>query len=98
MILKIAYDDDSTSLVTELKKIVPDFPLLKLETYHEELFSERKKAFKLKGGYSARHTPFAILIDDNLEPVKAFYSESNECTFEEIIKALTNYVIYGSVS
>lgn len=95
MILKIAYDDDSTPLVTKLKEMIPDkFPLLKLESYHEELFTERKKAFKLKGGFSARHNPFAVLIDNDSNPVRAFYSESGDCTKEEIIKTLTNFAAY----
>lgn len=91
----MAYDDDSQSLVNELGKIISDkFPLIKLEAYHEELFTERKKAFKLKGGYSARHTPFAVLIDNDSNPVMAFYSESGDCTKEEIIKTLTSFIAY----
>ena len=72
------------------------YPLVELQTYHEGLFKERKNAFKLKGGFSARHTPFAVLID-NAAPVMAFYSEANTCTIEEIMKALNNPVVYGRI-
>lgn len=93
--LKIAYDDSSEELIKKLREIIPDkYVLVKMETYHEGLFKERKKAFKLKGGFSARKSPFAVLIDENNKIVKAFYSESNECSYENIIKALDEYIIY----
>lgn len=95
MILKVAYDDNSQYLVDELKKVLSKYPLVELQTYHEGLFKERKNAFKLKGGFSARHTPFAVLIDNY--PVMAFYSEANTCTIEEIMKALNNPVVYGRI-
>lgn len=95
MILKVVYDDDSQILVDNLKSVLPNYPLIELESYNESLFKERKKAFKIKGSFSARHTPFAVLINDNLEPVMAFYSEANTCTVDEILKTLNNYTVYG---
>ena len=95
MILKVAYDDNSQHLVDELKKVL--YPLVELQTYHEGLFKERKNAFKLKRGFSARHTPFAVLIDNDAALVMAFYSEANTCTIEEIMKALNNPVVYGRI-
>ena len=97
MILKVAYDDNSQYLVDELKKVLSKYPLVELQTYHEGLFKERKNAFKLKGGFSARHTPFAVLIDNDAAPVMAFYGEANTCTIEEIMKALNNPVVYGRI-
>lgn len=95
MILKVVYDDDSQILVDKLKSILPNYPLIELESYHEGLFKERRKAFKIKGGFSARHTPFAVLINNDSEPVMAFYSEANTCTIDEILKTLNNYTVYG---
>lgn len=93
--LKIAYDDNSENLVKELETLIPfKYPLIKLEAYHENLFKERKKAFKLKGGYSARHCPFAVLLDTDEKVVSVFYSESNDCTLDSIIKTLNNYTLY----
>lgn len=96
MILKVVYDDDSQTLVDRLKDILPNYPLVELETYHEGLFKERKKAFKIKGGFSARHTPFAVLINNDSEPITAFYSEASTCTIDVITKALNSFVIYGN--
>jgi hypothetical protein len=94
MILKVAYNDESAELVKQLKEIIPEkFPLVELITYQEELFRERKKAFALKGEWGTFKSPFAILIDEN-KPVKAFYSEENECTFNKIIETLTSIIVY----
>lgn len=94
MILKIAYNNTSVSLVQNLKSIIEEFPMISLETYQEEIFKERKKAFKLKGAFSARQTPFAALYDNKKVPVIVFYSESNDCTFENIISKLKEFIAY----
>ena len=97
--LKIAYDDNSEILVKTLKDLIPSkYPLIDLEAYHEELFKERKKAFKLKGGYSARHCPFAVLSDPDGKVVSVFYSESNDCTIDKILKVLDTPTIYNKIN
>ena len=94
--LKIAYDDNSENLVKELEALIPSkYSLVKLECYHENIFKERKKAFKLKGGYSARQCPFAVLLDVDGKVVSVFYEESHDCTLDNIIKTLNNYISYG---
>jgi hypothetical protein len=95
MILKLAYSENSTKLVQDLKDYLVNYPLLKFEMYDEQTMSGRKKAFGLKSEWGAKLAPFAILIDDEKDkPVLGFYSENNGCTFEKIINALTNYIIY----
>lgn len=95
MQLKVAYDDNSEQLVAGLKKSLVDFPMIELETYHEQLFKERKKAFAIKNEWGTRISPFAILIDNNDVPVIAFYSEQGNCTETKIIEALKNWIVYG---
>lgn len=93
--LKVAYNDNSEKLIKKLEEIIPTkYAFVELETYHEELFKERKKAFKLKGGYSARKSPFAVLLNTDNVVIKVFYSESNDCTYEKIINTLNGYVPY----
>ena len=93
--LKIAYDDNSESLIKRLMEVVIDrYPTIKLSTFHENLFKERKKAFKLKGEFSARKNPFGVLLNEENKVIKAFYSEANECTFDNIIQTLNNYIPY----
>lgn len=93
MILKVVYDDNSQMLIDKLKSILSNCPLIELESYHEGLFKERKKAFGLKGSFSARLSPFAVLYNSENNPVKAFYSEVNECTLDNIIDNINKYSI-----
>ena len=93
MILKVVYDDNSQILIDKLKSILSNYPLIELESYHEGLFKERKKAFGLKGSFSARLSPFAVLYNSENNPIKAFYSEVNECTLDNIIDNINKYSI-----
>ena len=95
MILKVAYDDNSEKLITELKEILVNFPMVELVAYHEQIFKERKKAFAIKNEWGTRLAPFAILIDNDNAPVIAFYSEKKHCTSEKINEALHNWIVYG---
>lgn len=95
MILKVAYDDSSEKFFKDLTILVENnYPLLKIEGFHENKLKERSKAFKLKGGFSARKNPFAVLFDDDNIPVKAFYTEANECVLLDIAKGLDSFIIY----
>lgn len=98
MILKVAYDDNNESLINGLKEFLIDYPLIELEAYHENLFKERKKAFAIKSEWGTRKSPFAILIDNDHNPIIAFYSERNECTIDNISKTLKSYIVYGSTN
>lgn len=80
MELIIAYSDDS--FLKELKENLPEY--VTLTAYSENKRLERKKAFALKGSWSAKKTPFALLRDDNID-LKVFYSEDNSCTIDNII-------------
>ena len=95
MTLKVAYDDNCEKLITELKELLGKAPMINLEAYHEQIFKERKKAFALKTEWGTRISPFAILVDDDHNPVIAFYSEKGECTSEKINNALHNWIVYG---
>lgn len=98
MILKVAYNNDCQQLVDNLTKVLSEYSSVQLQTFNEDLFKERKKAFKLKGGFSAREVPFAALIDDNKVPVVAFYNEANTCTIENILNTLNKFVVYNKDS
>ena len=93
--LTAVYDDTSEKFFANLVELIKDkYPLVELIGLHENILKERKKAFKVKGGYSARKSPFAILCDMDKNPVKAFYTEANECTLDNIEKTLDSFIIF----
>ena len=94
--LSIAYNDNCEQFTKDMKDALTKYPLVKLVTFHENLLKERKKAFKLKGGFSARQAPFAVLHDEDKTPIKAFYSEAGTCTVDKILETLNTVTPYDS--
>lgn len=83
--LSIAYNNDSKDFFQAISELLKnDYPQVTLSGYNESAFKSRNKAFKLKGGWSARKTPFALIADEKGNPLKAFYSEVEECTIDNI--------------
>lgn len=94
MTLKISYNDENLSLVSNLKNIIRDkYPLIDLKSYNESVFKERAKSMKLKYSFGAKLTPFAVLMNDDT-PVAAFYSESNSCDLDTIVDTLETVISY----
>ena len=79
MLLKIVTSED----ISRLDKFFTT-----IEHYNPNVYKDRSKAFKTKGAYGARLDPFAVILEDG-EPIKAFYSEVNECTIDNIINYVT---------
>lgn len=97
--IKIAYDDSSESFFNDLKELIEaKYSLIEIIGFHENILKERKKAFKLKGGFSARKNPFVVFFDPENVPVKAFYSEANECTVDNIKKVLDSFILYKNIN
>lgn len=88
--LQFVYNNDSLILAQDLMAYAKEINL-DIQGYSEELYREKNKAFKLKGGYSARKTPFALITVDG-EPIKAYYSEVDECTFSNIKNGLESII------
>ena len=84
MILNVAYKKES--FINSLKEALKEYDIV-INSYNEDIHKERSKSFKLKGGYSDRLTPFAVLLDDK-KVIKAFYSEASECTIDNIINTI----------
>ena len=83
--LSIAYNNDSKDFFQAISELLKnDYSSVTLLGYNESTFKSRNKAFKLKGGWSARMTPFTLITDAEGNPLKAFYSEAEECTIDNI--------------
>lgn len=90
------YDENSENYFESLKDLVKrKYPLVELIGFHENTLKGRKKAFQTKGNFGARQTPFAVIMDLNKSPIKAFYSEANECTIDKIEHTLDSFIVYS---
>lgn len=95
MELKLAVNNDSVNLVNKLRQYVEEnCSLINIEYFNEDIYKEKQKSYKLKGGFGARQVPFAVLYDNEHKIVKAYYSEDNSCTFDNIVKHLNNFIVY----
>ena len=83
--LHVAYNNASEDFFSKLSELMEKkYPTIKFEAFHENKLRQRTKAFRVKGGYSARQSPFAVLLNVENKPIKAFYSEAEECTIDNI--------------
>lgn len=98
MVIKLAYNDNSLDLMEGLREALNDHPLIELESYHEDILKERKKAFGLKTEWGTRQSPFAILLDNEKKPVIAFYNERNDCTLDKILESLQSFIVYENTA
>ena len=88
MTLELAYNNDILDFKKQLEDLATIYSVT-IRTYNESHYLEKKKAYRLKGSYSARLVPFVISKDNNHEI--PFYSESNECTLDNISEILNRY-------
>lgn len=79
MKLILCHSDDNwaNKIIAQLSKDI------EIESYNEFYKRERTKAFRVKGGFGARATPFALFYYN--DKIKPFYSETLDCTEENII-------------
>lgn len=87
--LEITFNNDCEDFKSKIVDLVANYPNLVFHAYNEWHYKEKQKAYKLKGGYSARMTPFA-LFRDNTHTIH-FYSESDDCTIDNIKEILNHY-------
>ena len=88
MTLELAYNNDILDFKRQLEDLAAIYSVT-IKAYNEWHYKEKQKAYKLKGGYSARMTPFA-LFRDNTHTIP-FYSESDDCTIDNIKEILNHY-------
>lgn len=85
MTLTVCYNDNCKKFVEQLNQVIPQISSeIEIITYNEDDYKERKKSYKVKGGYSARMNPFVLILGDEKQYLKAFYSEDKGCTVDNI--------------
>lgn len=81
----IVYNDDNV-----IKRLGGTYTLKVSPFFHfmdERTYKGKKDAWKIKGSFGARLTPFVAIYEGD-RPIKAFYSE----TGENVIESLINYL------
>lgn len=53
---------------------------------NEGNYKEKKDAYKIKGRFAARKTPFIGIIDDDNTLIKGFYSEASSNVFKDFLE------------
>lgn len=92
MIVNVCYNRASMDLMHSVCEFCHDeHPEIEVKCYDEDHFKEKKQAYRIKGGYSARKTPFMLLTTKDGAYLKAFYSEDNKCTLDSLETFLNNY-------
>ncbi len=95
MKLYLAHND--VAFENELRRFIEaEMQDVKFYAYDASYTNDKVRANRLKGGFSARQSPFAVLKTDNDKFLKAFYSEVDECTVKNIIHNLLYYNGYKS--
>lgn len=91
MTVKIVYNEDCQPLQNRITAhLWQNFPKIQVETYDESHYKDKKKAIMIKASCGTRLAPFVAIYDDNKELIKAFYSETGDCTFDNIINYLND--------
>lgn len=89
MLIKVVIGEGSTVFNNELLATLwRNFNDIKVETFNEDNYKEKKKAVMIKASCGTRFTPFVAIFNDDRELVKAFYAEVGECTVENIVEYL----------
>ena len=53
---------------------------------NEGNYKEKKEAYKIKGRFAARKTPFIGIINDDNILIKGFYSEASDNVFKDFLE------------
>ena len=97
MTLKVSYNNNFVDFYENLKELLYKYPLVKLEGFNEDIYSQRKNCFKLRGVFGTKMPLFAALYDRDNKVITAFYSENNSCTIGYITDVLNHWVLYNPI-
>ena len=97
MILKVAYTGNDIDFLEDVKKVVEQYPLVKLETFCKDRHLTQKDYYKLINYYATKADKFMVLLDNNLNVIQPFYIEDKTCTPDYLKIVLDHWVLYNSI-
>ena len=68
MILKVAYTGNDIDFLEDVKKVVEQYPLIKLETFCKDRHLTQKDYYKLINYYATKADKFMVLLDKIAPP------------------------------
>ena len=97
MILKVAYTGNDLNFLEDVKKVVEQYPLIKLETFCKDQRLAQKDYYKLMNYYATWASKFMVLLDNDLNVVQPFYVEDKTCTSDYLKIVLDHWVLYNPI-
>ena len=97
MILKVAYTGNDLNFLEDIKKVVEQYPLIKLETFCKDQRLSQKDYYKLMNYYATWANKFMVLLDNDLNVVQPFYVEDKTCTPDYLKIVLDHWVLYNPI-
>ena len=97
MILKIAYTRNDFDFLKDIKKVVEQYPLVKLEAFCKDQHLTQKNYYKLINYYATRSSKFMVLLDNDLNIIQPFYVENKTCAPDYLKIVLDHWVIYNPI-
>ena len=97
MILKVAYTGNDLNFLEDIKKVVEQYPLIKLETFCKDQRLAQKDYYKLMNYYATWASKFMVLLDNDLNVVQPFYVENKTCTPDYLKIVLDHWILYNPI-
>ena len=95
MILKVTYTGNDIDFLEDIKKVVKQYPLVKLEAFCKDQHLTQKDYYKLINYYATRSNKFMVLLDNNLNVIQPFYVENKTCAPDYLKIVLDHWVLYN---
>lgn len=97
MILKVTYTGNDIDFLEDIKKVVKQYPLVKLEAFCKDRHLTQKDYYKLINYYATRANKFMVLLDNNLNVIQPFYVEDKTCTPDYLKIVLDHWILYNPI-
>ena len=97
MILKVTYTGNDIDFLEDIKKVVKQYPLVKLEAFCKDQHLTQKDYYKLINYYATKADKFMVLLDNNLNVIQPFYIEDKTCTPDYLKIVLDHWILYNPI-
>ena len=97
MILKVAYTGNDLDFLKDIKKVLENYPLVKLEAFCRDQHLTQKDYYKLMNYYATKADKFMVLLDNNLNVIQPFYVEDKTFTPDYLKIVLDHWVLYNPI-